>query len=270
MMSTAAGTRMVGSAGPGRAGDCAECSLGSPRPCRASALPCPPASLGTAPATSPRRSGLHQPRSQRSTHTQILSRAIASLADALPSAEDDDDEDDSSSEEKEADHTKPNRTCELGLRGEAGHTRASPRDGAGSPGQPAVARAQWGQQVWVQWAKQLGQSRGCASTAALGSPLLEPRKPSIQPAKKGLLWLVDNALCPRAPLPALARLGCWHLPKFLSQPFSGHPWGYSRSRRLLGLAMLSPPSALQRPLLHTGPIPRRWRRSSTLSLLPKQ
>ncbi|XP_009467111.1 PREDICTED: fibroblast growth factor receptor 1 isoform X5 [Nipponia nippon] len=33
--------------------------------------------------------------------------------DALPSAEDDDDEDDSSSEEKEADNTKPNRTCEM-------------------------------------------------------------------------------------------------------------------------------------------------------------
>ncbi|XP_059687479.1 fibroblast growth factor receptor 1 isoform X2 [Gavia stellata] len=35
--------------------------------------------------------------------------------DALPSAEDDDDEEDSSSEEKEADNTKPNRTCEMGL-----------------------------------------------------------------------------------------------------------------------------------------------------------
>lgn len=40
---------------------------------------------------------------------------VSSLADALPSAEDDDDEDDSSSEEKEADNTKPNRTCGMGF-----------------------------------------------------------------------------------------------------------------------------------------------------------
>lgn len=45
----------------------------------------------------------------------MFSRAVSSLADALPSAEDDDDEEDSSSEEKEADNTKPNRTCEMGL-----------------------------------------------------------------------------------------------------------------------------------------------------------
>lgn len=35
-----------------------------------------------------------------------------SFPDALPSAEDDDDDDDSSSEEKEADNSRPNRTCE--------------------------------------------------------------------------------------------------------------------------------------------------------------
>lgn len=68
---------------------------------------------GQSPLHPPTASRPRQP--QRSTHTQILSRAVASLADALPSAEDDDDEDDSSSEEKEADNTKPNRTCELGL-----------------------------------------------------------------------------------------------------------------------------------------------------------
>ncbi|XP_014811413.1 PREDICTED: fibroblast growth factor receptor 1 isoform X1 [Calidris pugnax] len=42
-------------------------------------------------------------------HARMFSRALLSLADALPSAEDDDDEDDSSSEEKEADNTKPNQ-----------------------------------------------------------------------------------------------------------------------------------------------------------------
>lgn len=98
-----------------------------------------------------------------STHTQTLSRAVPSLADALPSAEDDDDEDDSSSEEKEADNTKPNRTfwvcpwcCPGARQGEAG----TPRAGAGSPGLLTVPRAQWGEQVWVQGVKQLAQSRG--------------------------------------------------------------------------------------------------------------
>lgn len=45
----------------------------------------------------------------------MFSWDVSSLADALPSAEDDDDEDDSSSEEKEADNTKPNRMCKMGL-----------------------------------------------------------------------------------------------------------------------------------------------------------
>lgn len=56
----------------------------------------------------------HWPRSGK-VHAQVFSWAVSSLADALPSAEDDDDEDDSSSEEKEADNTKPNRTCQMGL-----------------------------------------------------------------------------------------------------------------------------------------------------------
>uniref|UniRef100_A0A8C5IKM3 receptor protein-tyrosine kinase n=1 Tax=Junco hyemalis TaxID=40217 RepID=A0A8C5IKM3_JUNHY len=73
---------------------------GSLCPCRA------PAPLGTA-LTTHHLLCCASPKAP--SHTQALSRAVPSLADALPSAEDDDDEDDSSSEEKEADNTKPNQ-----------------------------------------------------------------------------------------------------------------------------------------------------------------
>lgn len=94
--------------------------------------PLPSLLTGHSPLHPPTVSRPCQPQS--STRTQTLSRAVASLADALPSAEDDDDEDDSSSEEKEADNTKPNRTCELGLPvglpcGEAGGAHRSVAQG---------------------------------------------------------------------------------------------------------------------------------------------
>lgn len=151
---------------------------GSPRPCRAPAPPCSATSPGTAPAPT---HCAPAPPAQRSLHTQVLSRAVASVTDALPSAEDDDDEDDSSSEEKEADNTKPNRTCGLGLplvppcgqaRGGWAHTSITqgwskqPRS-PGSPGHAAVARARWGEQGWVQW-EQLGWSRGLCQHGCIG------------------------------------------------------------------------------------------------------
>lgn len=44
-----------------------------------------------------------------------------------------------------------------------------------------MARAPCREQVWVQWVKQLDQSKGLCSMAALGSLLLKPHELSIHP-----------------------------------------------------------------------------------------
>jgi len=126
---------------------------------------------------------------------RAFSRAVSSLADALPSAEDDDDEDDSSSEEKEADNTKPNRTCKMGLPlvlGQLGTLAGIPQGGrkAGEGGQgvPLQPRAP-------------GGSEGSARGAGLGAPGAKQPGPSKGMCQHGCVGVPAAAATPAEPAP---------------------------------------------------------------------